>query len=238
MARLLVSVRSAPEARAALAGGAAIIDVKEPDRGPLGRAHVATWRAVRAAVPARTPVSVALGELRDWGHPPTRPDYDGIAYRKLGLAGAGRHWQNDWAAVRRAPGPGWIAVAYADWEAAGSPRPDEVLEAAIETGCAGLLIDTWDKRQRAEPGPLPDWIERARGAGLLVALAGGLDEDALRRLAPLRPDVFAVRGAACTGGDRLAAIDPHRVARLAAAAERAGAGSAGRTFQAAAAKER
>src|SRR5947209_8028398 len=35
---LLVSVRSAAEARAALDGGAALIDIKEPARGPLGRA--------------------------------------------------------------------------------------------------------------------------------------------------------------------------------------------------------
>jgi len=34
--RLLVSVRDASEARAALAGGAGIIDAKEPLNGPLG----------------------------------------------------------------------------------------------------------------------------------------------------------------------------------------------------------
>ena len=35
---LLVSVRSADEAIAALAGGADVIDVKEPNRGALGAA--------------------------------------------------------------------------------------------------------------------------------------------------------------------------------------------------------
>ena len=34
--RLLVSVRSADEAEAAIAGGADVIDVKEPSHGPLG----------------------------------------------------------------------------------------------------------------------------------------------------------------------------------------------------------
>ena len=38
MTRLLVSVRSAAEAEAALTGGASVIDVKEPTRGALGRA--------------------------------------------------------------------------------------------------------------------------------------------------------------------------------------------------------
>ena len=63
--RLLVSVRDAAEAAAALAGGAALIDVKEPARGSLGRADAATIAAVVAAVGGRVPVSVALGELRE-----------------------------------------------------------------------------------------------------------------------------------------------------------------------------
>ena len=46
MAGLLVSVRSAEEARAALAGGATVIDIKEPDRGPLGRAEPEVWQQV------------------------------------------------------------------------------------------------------------------------------------------------------------------------------------------------
>ena len=44
--RLLVSVRDAVEAEAALAGGAHLIDVKEPARGALGRADDATIAAV------------------------------------------------------------------------------------------------------------------------------------------------------------------------------------------------
>jgi hypothetical protein len=39
-------------------------------------------------------------------------------------------------------------------------------------------------------------------------------------LAPLQPDVIAVRGAACTGGDRQGVVDARRVARLAAAASK------------------
>ncbi len=100
MAGLLVSVRSAEEAKAAVEGGATVIDVKEPDRGPLGRASAATWRAVRHVVPPAIPVSVALGELRDWGGM-GKGDLNGIAFRKLGLAGAGRDWRADWAEIRR-----------------------------------------------------------------------------------------------------------------------------------------
>ncbi|HEV3164614.1 MAG TPA: (5-formylfuran-3-yl)methyl phosphate synthase, partial [Isosphaeraceae bacterium] len=66
MAGLLVSVRSVEEAQRALAGGAAVIDIKEPARGPLGQADPEIWQAVREAVPPHLPVSAALGELIDW----------------------------------------------------------------------------------------------------------------------------------------------------------------------------
>src|SRR5262249_14206859 len=104
VAKLLVSVRSEAEARAALAGGAAIIDVKEPSLGSLGMASRIIWRRVRRVVPRSTIVSVALGELTDW----TASDriavpgrsWTGIGYRKVGLAGVGPTWREDWRALR------------------------------------------------------------------------------------------------------------------------------------------
>lgn len=227
MAGLLVSVRSAAEAETALGAGACVIDVKEPARGPLGCADPAVWRLVVEVVGSRAPVSVALGEITEWE---TRAGLDesawaGILWRKIGLAGVGDDldWARRWKSVRaRMAGlAGWIAVVYADHEVARAPHPDAVVEAAIEAGCAGVLIDTWDKR-----GPGRDLLDRAwlrriaqaRGAGLRVALAGGLDAVAIRRMAALKPDLFAVRGAACRDGQRDSVVDADRVAALAAAA--------------------
>src|SRR5438067_2429694 len=59
--RLLVSVADAAEARAALAGGADIIDAKEPRHGALGAVAPDVLRAIRNAVAVRRPVSAALG---------------------------------------------------------------------------------------------------------------------------------------------------------------------------------
>jgi uncharacterized protein (UPF0264 family) len=225
MAGLLVSVRSADEARAAVDGGASVVDVKEPDRGPLGRSTVAICRAVREVVPTSIPVSVALGELRDWeGEEEIGPSaFEGIAFRKLGLAGAGPRWIADWAAIRGedAGGPRWVAVAYADWRIAGAPDPEAVLGAAMDIPvCAGVLVDTWDKSRVSplEASPFwSSWVDRAHRGGRFVALAGGLDLAAIARLAPLRPDLFAVRGAACIGSDRRGTVDIGRVAELARA---------------------
>ena len=233
MAKLLVSVRSAIEAEAALTGGASIIDVKEPSRGPLGRADSSVWRTVRMAVPASIPVSVALGELNEWFEP-NRPEiaedfWAGIAFRKIGLSDARTDWIARWRDLRerttiretdrdREHGkrPSWVAVVYLDWERARAPDPDTVIQAAGEIeDCSGILFDTWEKSARPSVDSRWErWIARVQESGRFVALAGSMDAEGIRRLRHLEPDVFAVRGAACYGGDRRAAIDPERVARL------------------------
>jgi uncharacterized protein (UPF0264 family) len=102
---LLVSVRNAEEALAALEGGADVIDVKEPDRGPLGPADATTIREVVAAVRGRVPVTAALGELIDLLSANGRAELpeipDGVELFKLGLAGCAglADWRTDWRAV-------------------------------------------------------------------------------------------------------------------------------------------
>jgi len=232
VAKLLVSVRSAIEAQAAIAGGAAVVDVKEPLRGPLGRASADVARQVRLAVDERVPVSVALGELNDWFTPeaPVLIAWagGGMAYVKLGLSNARPGWQERWQLLRHQlaaacpRAPGWVAVVYADWQAARAPHPDEVIREAVEVdACQGVLFDTWDK---SGSSPLDaSWKEttdRVREAGRLLALAGRIDVGAIEKLATLEPDIIAVRGAACVGGNRLGMIDVERVGHLARAAAR------------------
>ena len=60
-------------------------------------------------------------------------------------------------------------------------------------------------------------VERVQKSGRMVALAGSLDLAEIERLRSWKPDIFAVRGAACASGDRLGPIDSGRVARLAEA---------------------
>jgi uncharacterized protein (UPF0264 family) len=227
VAGLLVSVRSVAEARAAHEAGAHVIDVKDPARGPLGRADDRLAMSIRAALPTHVAVSLALGELREseGRSPPPAGLWSGIRWRKMGFSGLATdlRWAERWWSLRAlwGPGPGWVAVIYADGRAAHTPHPDAIVDVAIETRCAGLLVDTWRK---GRPSPLSanaGWAERldrARRAGLMLVVAGGLDEEAFERLAPLRPDLFAVRGSACHAGERQGEIDPRRVEALAAAA--------------------
>ena len=61
--RLLVSVVSADEARRAIAGGADIVDVKDPREGALGAPSPRVLSEVVRAVGPAAPVSAALGDL-------------------------------------------------------------------------------------------------------------------------------------------------------------------------------
>ena len=158
--RLLVSVRNAEEARAAIAGGCDILDVKEPNHGSLGLASLTDIESiVQAATEAEVPCSVALGEAANWlaecvedafladTAPDIRPDF-----LKLGLAclGALPDWVESWeSAVQRIESSAlrtgcrdthWVAVIYADWQRARfedwqpthAPSPDQLLDVVCD----------------------------------------------------------------------------------------------------------
>ncbi len=208
MTRLLVSVRSAEEAEQALAGGAALIDVKEPDRGPLGAAAASVIAAVVQRVGGRAPVSAALGELHE-GNALQASLARRVAFAKFGLAGCGDdlRWKDRWRAeVRLLPeGVAPVGVVYADWSAARAPDPREVLAAAAELGCGALLVDTYDKSAGSVANlwshqQLRWLVTEARAAGMRSVVAGSLCLDDLKALAWLEPDYFGVRRAACSGG--------------------------------------
>lgn len=228
--RLLVSVRSADEVGAALAGGAEIIDVKEPARGALGEADPEVVRAVEGRLPPAVPLSVALGDPPDEAAvraavarlSPRRQH--GEVILKLGFAGASdRQGVVDRLAAaldqaRCIGSPAIVAVAYADCTCAPAPSPADVLRASARTGAAGVLIDTFVKDGRdlfasISLQALAEWIAEARACGLLVAVAGSLGPDGIARVVGAGPDVIGVRGAACEGG-RLGRVSAERVREL------------------------
>jgi (5-formylfuran-3-yl)methyl phosphate synthase len=216
---LLVSVRNAAEALAALEGGADVIDIKEPSRGPLGRADDQTIAEILDLVGKRRPVSAALG---DWTEPPLSLPEGELAFCKWGLAGwAGRDWQPGLARVMTPPcqNPRPVLVAYADWELAHSPPVHEVAETACQWG-SGLLLDTFDKTSGRS---LLDWLphseivafcRQCREKQVPIVLAGSLGPNQIISLAEARPNWFGVRGAVCDGG-RQGRICPEKVKKLA-----------------------
>jgi hypothetical protein len=190
MAGLLVSVRDAAEAVLALTAGAAILDVKDPDRGSLGQASAATVAGVLDVVAGRLPISAALGEMVEWPDdllpsPPLRgrggsktaggcessdeipPFVDRLAYVKWGLAGAaGQDWTTRLLRLRErveASGACRVVIAaYADWRRAGAPAPGDVFHVAVRERFAAVLLDTWGK----DGSGLLDWLSPAEVAEL------------------------------------------------------------------------
>jgi uncharacterized protein (UPF0264 family) len=239
--KLLVSVRDAEEAAAALEGGADIIDAKEPAHGALGAVSLAALVEIVSTIGGRRPLSAALGDVSDeltiersvidyasvgrvLSHGPGSSP--GILFAKIGFAGItdeSRAEALTAAAVRAAHiasqgRTGIVATAYADADRMGGLWPDVIIGVAARAGAVGVLLDTADKdgpglRELIGPASLAAWVNAAHSAGLLVALAGKLTADDLMFVRDAGADIAGVRGAACDQG-RAGRIVPGKVSLL------------------------
>jgi (5-formylfuran-3-yl)methyl phosphate synthase len=216
--QLLVSVRSAVEVRAALNGGADIVDAKEPARGALGAVSAETLSEIVNQVPSGRAFSVALGDFSTVDAVEAAvasvqlPQRATPSFLKLGFAGTRlpeRVGELLNAAVktasRLASPPAVVAVGYADSDRAESISPDLLLALAQQASVAGVLLDTYMKDGRGlldwwNPIDLEAWVSEARGHGLMTALAGSLSVGDVRDVCRVAPDVIGFRGAACHGG--------------------------------------
>jgi (5-formylfuran-3-yl)methyl phosphate synthase len=226
--RLLVSVRNAIEAAAALAGGADVIDAKNPLAGALGAVSLETLGDIRLTVASRRPLTAALGDANDEATIERTAHMFALAgarFVKIGFAGV----ESDarvagllMAAIHGAKAAsyecGVVPVAYTDTDRVASPRVASLIEVAWRTGADGLLFDTADKsgpglRELIAPGILARWIADAHSADLFVALAGKLTADDLMFAQDAGADIAGVRGAACDGG-RNGCVAVDKVRRL------------------------
>ncbi|MGO8916339.1 MAG: (5-formylfuran-3-yl)methyl phosphate synthase [Stellaceae bacterium] len=229
MTRLLASVRSPAEAQAAIAGGADIIDLKEPAAGALGRLPDGMLRATLAAVAGRRPTSATIGDL------PLAPApilaavramaETGVDIVKLGI------FAGDAAATLAALGAATrdgirlVAVCFAD------RQPDfDLIARCADAGFHGVMLDTAEKRggpltRHLRPAELRRFIALARARGLLAGLAGSLAAADVPALLPLAPDFLGFRSALTIGG-RDAPLDAAALARLRLLIDGAAASSA------------
>ena len=226
--RLLVSVRDAEEARAALAGGADIIDAKEPALGPLAPVSPAILQSICASVPVTVALSVALGDAQPVALKAivasVAPLQRRVAlYFKVAVTSAAPEEARDGivAACRllegRADRPCLVVARYVDQpsDAADLSRWIAVSAAA---GARGLLLDTSRKGGHGlfgsvDPPSLAELREQATQHGIWLAVAGGVTMANLAQLAVVRPDVLGVRGAVCEG-TRTDALSAMRVLEL------------------------
>jgi uncharacterized protein (UPF0264 family) len=233
-----VSVRSAEEAAAALAGGADIIDIKEPSEGSLGRADASVIDDIVRLVRGQSPdtlVSAALGEVAETpatASPIVLPETP-LNLVKCGLSGLlpdKNHWHETWRRFRQnhpvSHWSQWVAVSYADYERANAPAPLDVFKEGQRVGCPVMLVDTFVKDGTSlfdclSPAELNELRSVTQASDMKLALAGQITAKQLTQVLTADPDIIAVRGAVCEDGDRGATVTADRVHDLVTALQQA-----------------
>ena len=222
MTALLASVRSLDEALVALAGGADLIDLKEPSRGALGALDHAAVRICVNALGGRRPLSATVGD-----DPEMDPDRmagavgrmaeAGVDYIKVGFFNRPRAVDCAKALAPMCARLKLVAVLFAD-----DVLQEELVDVLAGSGFAGAMLDTARKdgkslRDWQAPGRLEDFVARTRKHGLLSGLAGALQPEDIPPLLALGPDYLGFRGALCRNGVRGLELDAAKVAGIRAA---------------------
>lgn len=217
MTKFLASVRTVEEAELACAGGADVIDVKDPARGALGRLPDAVIREIVDAVAGRRPVSATIGDMELDRLRVTEAvralAETGVDIVKIGMFpgdAVGTLACLKAAAIERIA---LVAVFLAD------RNPDfTLLDDCHAAGFHGVMLDTADKASgpltcHFDETALRRFIALGHEYGFMVGLAGSLRRDDVARLGRLRPDYLGFRSA-LTAGRRHDALDTESIAAI------------------------
>ena len=205
---VLVSPTSVEEAKEAEAGGADIIDVKNPSEGSLGANFPWIIREISSAV--SKPVSAAIGDF-DF-----RPGTASLAaysaslwadYVKVGLLFEKGVAEFSRAFVKAVKENGKKAVlaAYADYYRVGSISPMELPEIAAVCDADVVMVDTAVKDGKGlfdhmDFQSVVEFVDSVHDHGMLCALAGSIKLEDLQRVRDAGADIVGVRGAVCENG--------------------------------------
>jgi uncharacterized protein (UPF0264 family) len=217
------------EASEAIAGGADIIDVKNPQEGPLGANFPWVIKLIREITPKSIQVSCALGEAPNLPGSMSLAALGaaslGVDYIKVGLRGlktveeAIYLLQNVKKAAKECnPKIKVVAAGYADARRIGTIDPVLIPEIAFKAKVDLAMIDTAVKDDKSlftflAPQELRKIVDLAHGFDLEIALAGSLRKQDLPIVYGLGADVAGVRGAACTSGDRVNGVITSKLVR-------------------------
>ena len=217
--KLLISPKTEQEAVEAIAGGADIIDVKNPKEGPLGANFPWIIKRIRQITPKNTEVSCTLGEV------PNLPGSmalaalgaatTGVNYIKAGLYGLKTPEEAVYliqsvskAAKDYNPSIKVVSSGYADAGRISTVDPLLVPKITHEAQADIAMIDTAIKDGKSlftflTKPQLRHFVEATHNHGLKAALAGSLKKEDLSVVHALGADVVGLRGAACTLSDRV-----------------------------------
>jgi uncharacterized protein (UPF0264 family) len=217
--KILISPVNEQEAIEAVAGGADIIDVKNPKEGALGANYPWVIKRIREITPKNIKVSCTLGEVPNLPGSMSLAALGaaslGVDYIKVGLFGfktpqeAIYLLQNVNKAAKECNSKiKVVAAGYADAQRIGAINPLLIPEVASKSQVDVAMIDTAVKDGKntfdyLTVKQLKQFIDFAHRLGLEAALAGSLRKTDLPILYELGADVAGLRGAACTNSNRV-----------------------------------
>lgn len=225
--KLLISPIDIDEAKDAEAGGADIIDVKNPKEGSLGANFPWVISAVKKVV--SKPLSATIG---DFGFKPGTASLSalgaavaGADFIKIGLFDIRTKEQalillqsvkkavEDYDSSKKV-----VAAAYADFERLKTLPPFDLPDVGQKAGIDIVMIDTGIKDGRGlfdfmSEEQAAEFTSSAKKAGLGTALAGSLGWEDIKTIQRISPDIVGIRGLVC-GGDRNRRIRRKEVERL------------------------
>jgi (5-formylfuran-3-yl)methyl phosphate synthase len=193
--RLLVSVANATEAAAALAGGADVIDAKDPLNGALGAVALDTMRDIHATIAGARLVTAAIGDAKGEaaiertayafaaaGATLVKVGFAGItsarrveALIRAAVRGARAGYKIDLAGPpsRRRSASAWLAEAESAEAARGSIRlkPDPTDVVADPTGVVAVAYVDIDRAASLAGNALVEVAARAGARGVLLDTA-------------------------------------------------------------------
>jgi len=207
------------EAAEAIAGGADIIDVKNPQEGALGANYPWVIKRIKEITPKNLEVSCTLGDVGNFPGSVSLAALGAaslsVDYIKVGLYGIKTPQdaifllQNVRKAAKDCNPKIKVAVAgYADAEKIGTVNPLMIPEIANKAQVDVAMMDTSVKDGKnlfdhLSIDSLKKFVYLAHDFGLKVALAGSLRKQDLPVIYGLGADIAGLRGAACTNNNRV-----------------------------------
>lgn len=219
MTGFLASVASVEEAKIALAGGADIIDLKNPHAGALGALPLTTIAETVEIIGNNAQTSATIGDLTtDSGNIPDAVkamQATQVDFIKIGLFTEGGKLSELINSLSyEASNYKLIAVLFAD-----QPLDLNLLPQLAEAGFHGVMLDTATKqgsglRTNLSDHELARFVQIAKQLGLVSGLAGQLTASDIHTLLPHNPDYLGFRSALCAQHQRTQVIDSKAILKI------------------------
>ncbi len=219
MTKMLASIRSLAECRVILDQGIDILDLKEPRAGALGALKTELVQEIVTFVQNEVLISATIGDVLPNDQRLLSlieaMNNTGVDIVKVGLFAA--RPTNYFIDIIKQAAMGnrrLVVVLFAE-----NYIGIESVQSLLDTGIAGLMLDTKNKsgqslNQLLNDTMLKQFVETVNGHGLLSGFAGSLQFENIDDLLRFKPDYLGFRGALCTKHCRTSRLDLNNIKKI------------------------